>query len=185
MTSPGLLKLRAQDPEDMRVIAACLQDALVPLSDIAYLKREKRFVMVANRFRWERDRRATEAAQPVTVPEGDARFEDHEEEPAFERVNCGICFDRVRGVRTQGLDLKNKDHILNLLTIEANARSIRLVFSGDALIHLDVGAIVCHLQDLSEPWPTRWQPSHQDAEGSESGPDAGEEPGSAGSGGRA
>ena len=179
MSTSGLLKLRAHDPADMRVIAACLQDALVPLSDMAYLKREKRFVMVANRFRWELERQAADTAAPATLPEGDARFEDDIEEPAFERVNCGICFDRVRGVRTHGLDLENKDHILNLLTIEANARSIRLVFSGDALIHLEVGAIACHLEDLSEPWPTRWQPSHQDTDEPEP------EPGPAGSGGQA
>ena len=183
MATPDLLKLRAHDLADMRILAACLQDALIPLSDIAYLKREKRFVMVANRFRWELRKDATESAQAALVPEEDARFEDDAEEPAFERVNCGICFDRVRGVRYQGLDLDNKDHILNLLTIEANARSIRLVFSGDILIHLDVGAIACHLQDLSEPWPTHWQPSHQEVE--ESGPEPGKEPGSAGSGGQA
>jgi len=177
MANPDLLKLRARDPADMRVIAACLQDALVPLSDMAYLQREKRFVMVANRFRWELDRQAADVAEPADAPEGDARFEEDTEEPAFERVNCGICFDRVRGVRTQGLDLENKDHILNLLTIEANARSIRLVFSGDALIHLEVSAIACHLEDLSEPWPTRWHPSHQDADEPEPGP--------AGSGGQA
>jgi hypothetical protein len=177
MANPDLLKLRAHDLTDMRVLAACLQDALVPLSDIAYLKREKRFVMVANRFRWEFDKQAADVPDPATVPESDARFEDDAEEPAFERVNCGVCFDRVRGVRTQGLDMQNKDHILNLLTIEANRRSIRLVFSGDILIHLDVGAVACHLEDLSEPWPTRWHPSHQGADEPEPGP--------AGSGGQA
>ena len=49
------LKLRAHDTEDMRVIAGILQDALVPLSDVTYLKGEKRFILVANRFRWETD----------------------------------------------------------------------------------------------------------------------------------
>ena len=48
------LKLRAHDAEDLAALAACLQDALVPLADVVYLKAEKRFVMVANRFMWER-----------------------------------------------------------------------------------------------------------------------------------
>lgn len=175
MVTPELLKLRAHDVADMQVIAVCLQDALIPLSDIVYLKREKRFVMVANRFRWELGKTVPVPAPAAAAPEGDARFEDHEAEPAFQRVNCGVCFDRVRGVRFQGLDLDNKDHILNLLTIEAAPRSIGLVFSGDARIQLDVGAIACHLQDLSEPWPTHWRPSHEGAE----------EPGPAGSGDQA
>src|SRR3546814_9083894 len=46
------LKLRAHDPADMDVVAALLQDALVPLGDMTYLAKETRFVMVANRFRW-------------------------------------------------------------------------------------------------------------------------------------
>ena len=53
MTRQGRLKLRARDPEDLRVLSACLQDALVPLADIAYLKPEQRFVLVVNRFMWE------------------------------------------------------------------------------------------------------------------------------------
>jgi hypothetical protein len=51
MTGP--LKLRAEDAEDLDVVSACLQDAIVPLSDMEFLAGEKRFVLVANRFRWE------------------------------------------------------------------------------------------------------------------------------------
>ena len=50
MAASEPLKLRARDLEDMAVIASVLQDALVPLRDVAFLKREKRFVMVVNRF---------------------------------------------------------------------------------------------------------------------------------------
>ena len=53
MPGTGPLKLRAHDIEDLRALGACLQDALVPVADLAYLKAEKRFVMVANRFKWE------------------------------------------------------------------------------------------------------------------------------------
>jgi hypothetical protein len=121
---------------------------------------------VANRFRWEATK---EGAPPPSEagPSGDARFEDEAGEPAFQRVNCGVCFDRVRAVRTRGLDLENKDHILNLLTIEATPRAVTLLFSGDAAIRLEVTAIACHLEDLGEPWPTRWQPAHGEAEPAE------------------
>jgi hypothetical protein len=164
MAPSSLVKLRAHDPLDMEVIAAWLQDALVPLADIAYLPREKRFVMVVNRFMWEA---AGPGASADAPPTDDARFADESGEPAFERVNCGICFDRVRAVRYRGLDPKNKDHILNLLTIEAEPRAVTLVFSGEAAIRLEVTAIACHLQDLGEPWPTRWLPDHGEAEAAE------------------
>ncbi|MFQ5784976.1 MAG: DUF2948 family protein [Alphaproteobacteria bacterium] len=158
------LKLRAHDAEDLQAIAACLQDALVPLSDVAYLKPEKRFVMVANRFRWEgAATQGPAAARPEPGSPGDARFEAAgKDRPArfFERVNCGVCFDRVTKVRVRGVDLRDREQILNLLTLGAAPGAITLVFSGGAEIRLEVSQIRCHMEDLGEPWPTPWRPSH-------------------------
>ena len=50
------LRLRAEDSDDLAVISACLQDSLVPVRDLAYLPDEGRFMLVANRFRWEAGR---------------------------------------------------------------------------------------------------------------------------------
>ena len=47
MTAP--LKIIARDAEDLAVVAACLQDALIPLNEMRYLPQERRFIMVANR----------------------------------------------------------------------------------------------------------------------------------------
>ena len=52
MTDGGGLKLKARDPGDLDVIAALLQDALVPLNDAIFLKGDKRFILVVNRFKW-------------------------------------------------------------------------------------------------------------------------------------
>ena len=49
----GTLQLRAEDEEDLAVISSCLQDALVPLSDMQYDRAARRFVLAVNRFRWE------------------------------------------------------------------------------------------------------------------------------------
>ena len=171
---PGVapLKLRARDAEDLRALAICLQDALVPLADVAYLKAEKRFVMVANRFMWER------GAQDAPVPEpgaaraeagADARFEEAEAGPINYRVHCAVTFDWVRNVGFRGLDPREKDQILSLLTIELEPGAVRLVFAGGGAIRLEVRDLRCHLEDLGEPWPTHWRPSHAEAEpGSES-----------------
>jgi hypothetical protein len=37
-----------------------------------------------------------------------------------------------------------------------------VTFAGDAALRLQGPRIVCHMEDLGEPWPTRWRPSHDD-----------------------
>ena len=175
---PRPLKLRAHDAEDLRALAVCLQDALVPLADVAFLKAERRFVLVANRFRWEAapgtvdDLAKGPAEEPA--PAGDARFEDEGAAAPgefYERVNCGVCFDRVKSVRVRGLNPRETDQILSLLTIAAGPGHVSLVFSGGAEIRLEVSQIRCHMEDLGQPWPTRWRPSHalDDAEAPDGG----------------
>jgi hypothetical protein len=168
------LKLRARDLEDMAVLAAVLQDAVVRPAEMTYLARENRFVMVLSRFRWEEPVGEAGGAPEVEPPgaagaadsvpagdEGDARFEDAGPRPRYARVNAGLCFEKVRRVRTQKLDLKDKDQVLSLLTVEARPGALTLVFSGGALVRLEVGAIACFLEDLGEPWPTPWLPLHE------------------------
>ncbi len=180
MPGTGPLKLRAHDIEDLRALATCLQDALVPVADLAYLKAEKRFVMVANRFKWEGGAQTVPDSAPepapaapepaLAVPEpartdrdSDARFEEADGGPLYQRVNCTVCFDWVRKVRLRGLDLRRKDQLLNLLTLEADPGAVTLLFSGGGEIRLEVSDIRCHLEDLGEPWPTRWRPDHAEA----------------------
>jgi hypothetical protein len=168
MTDGGGLKLRARDPGGLDVIAALLQDALVPLTDAIFLKSDKRFILVVNRFKWPQaeDKKipAAPATDPAADPEGnrDAEFEDAEGEPPYERVNCGICFERVLKVRAKNVDLSDRQQILNLLTITSDAKSVTLLFSGGAAIRLEVSALNCHIEDLGEGWLTRWRPVHDD-----------------------
>ena len=137
------LKLRAEDAEDIAVIAACLQDALVQVSDIAYLSDERRFVMVANRFCWE------------DCPEIDGSA-------AFSRVHCGVVFDGVARVRLKQIDRKKPGRTLELLTIRVGDGVVDLMFAGGAEIRLDVAAVSCHIDDMDEPWPTKIRPTHAD-----------------------
>jgi len=187
------LKLRARDLNDMTVMAAMLQDAVVRPAEMTYLARDKRFVMVLSRFRWEdpevqadalgaepaevtTDGEAAGAADEAAEEQEDARFEDAGPRALFERVNAGLCFEFVRRVRTQKLDLRDKNQVLSLLTVEAQPRAITLVFSGGGLVRLEVGAIACFLEDLGEPWPTPWVPLHETGEG-EAGEPGAEPPG--------
>lgn len=142
------LKLRAEDADDLAVLSACLQDALVPVRDLAYVPDQKIFVFVANRFRWERGSR----------PEPGER----------QRILCAVTFSAVAGVSYRGFRRSDEDRILALLAIRAEAENvgataILLEFSGHAAIRLEVARIQCRAKDLGEPWPTPWHPRH-DAE---------------------
>jgi len=142
------LKLRAADAEDLAVISAILQDALVTVGEIAYLTAERQFVLIANRFRWEPAQRATRAD--------------------FERTLSGLCVDHVKSVQRRGFSPREDDRILVLLAIrpdpEEAPTALLLDFAGGSSIRLEVDRIMCHLDDLSEPWPTRWRPKHPVAE---------------------
>lgn len=144
------LRLRAEDAEDLAVISACLQDALVAVRDLAYDRDARVFVLVANRFRWE--------AGTTRVGAGSA----------FERTLCGVAFEAIEGVVYRGFHRSEEDRILSLLAIrpvpgaetEPQGGAIDLEFAGGATIRLTTAAISCRLRDLGEPWPTRWQPGH-------------------------
>jgi hypothetical protein len=160
------LRLCARDVDDLAVIASCVQDALVPVVDMGYLPEEKRFVLALNRFRWDRMDAGALAEAPVHRPPtapGDAPFlEEGDKGPAFERVMSGLRFESVTAVRTKGIDLRNRERILELLTIHAAPGVILLVFSGSAIIRLDVEQLRCYLEDFGDAWPTRWRPHHSD-----------------------
>jgi len=137
------LKLRATDAEDLAVISSHLQDAVVPLKDVGYFPEDRRFVLVAARFRWEEV-----AAEPPTPGR------------IYERVRCGVRFEDVERVRHRGLDRRQPGQILSLLAIEGGDGFIDLVFSAGAVIRLHVGRILCQAEDFGEPWPTQWRPAH-------------------------
>ena len=136
------LKLRAEDADDLAVISACLQDALVAVRDLAYAPEDRSFLFVANRFRWENGLRPAPG------------------EIAYERILCGITFSDVAAVSYSGFRRTDDGRILSLLAIRPSDRAVHLEFSGGAAIRLDVERILCHARDLGEPWPTPWQPRH-------------------------
>jgi hypothetical protein len=133
------LKLRAVDEDDVAVLSTVLQDALVPVAEMVWLADERRFVLVANRFRWE---------------PGEGRGS------GFERTLAGLCIDHVTRVQRRGVSPADTDRILVLLALRAEPGSLYLEFAGGGSIRLEVERIACRLDDLGEPWPTKWRPSH-------------------------
>jgi hypothetical protein len=152
------LRLRAIDDEDLAVLAACLQDALVPAQDMRYLADEKRFVLVANRFCWERLPATGLGAGGDGAPDAGP----------FERVHCGLTIEHVRRVQTRGFaeaGAGDSEKLYEVLTIlaEPGADSgavLTLVLAGEAAVRLEVDRIEVIAGDVGEPWPTLWRPDH-------------------------
>lgn len=160
----GPLKLRTEDAEDLDIVSACLQDAIVPLSDMEYLPEERRFVLVVNRFRWENCPET--ADMPAGTPArgmADVSFADGA--GAYERVNCGVAFDGVEAVRRRGLDRRDRTRMLELLSMRVEPGAVTLEFAGDAALRLEGSRITCRLSDVGDPWPTQWRPRHPGAGG--------------------
>lgn len=140
------IKLRAEDAEDLAVIASLLQDAILPLADMTYLEAEQRFVLVANRFRWE--------APGVT-----ARLPG-------QRVLSGIAFSGVTRCRLRRIDLKQRELLLDLLHLDVETRdagfAITLLCAEDRAIRLEVERIDMLMADQGDPWPTPSRPQHDE-----------------------
>src|SRR6185295_11223939 len=113
-TASGL-RLKAEDDEDFGVVSACLQDALIPAGDMRFLEAESRFVLVANRFRWENCGETSEMPLPAQAPVLDVAFGPGCR--AYERVLCGVTFEGVTRVRYRGFDPAEHGRILALLAV--------------------------------------------------------------------
>jgi hypothetical protein len=134
------LKLTALDADDLSVISAACQDALVAVRDCAHFKDEARFVLLLNRFRWEAD---------PTV------------EAAYWRTHSALVFNEVAAVHHHDIPLDEPDRMLELLTVaQENGRSVTLRFAAGRAIRLEIGRLACHLGDVGEPWATPWKPAH-------------------------
>jgi hypothetical protein len=104
------LKLCCEDTEDVVVLSSLLQDALVPMAELAWFPAEKCFVLVASRFIWSE-------CIDVTLPVGEAGVE------CYSRQNFGMTFEGVSAVRSRGIDIDDKSQILELLAVTAEAKT--------------------------------------------------------------
>ena len=152
------LKLIALDAEDLNVVSAHLQDAVLRVGEMAYLPAEKRFIAIANRFDWGEVAKATS---------------NRASSEAFERRRSGIRFERVLSAKLQGIDLKDQRAALALLAItfeptggsETPEGDVTLTFSGAAAIRLHVECVEVELKDLGAAWATKHSPEHPEDAG--------------------
>jgi hypothetical protein len=143
------LRLMAWDDEDLQVLSALVQDAVFPISEISWRRRERRFDILLNRFRWE----DLEAAE--------TRGRD------VERVQAVLSVGDVRKVQSTGLTRGDKTVILSLLSLgfapgEDGQGRLELTLAGDGAIALEVETLDVTLRDVTRPYaaPSHHAPQH-------------------------
>ena len=135
-----MLRLTAADAEDLAIISAQMQDALLKREDLRFDPKRKRFALVANRFAWD------------ALPEK-------------QRRRSGLHFDDVDAAQAAGLKALPADAVLSLLAISFDpstemSGTILLSFSMGIRIRLKVACINASLADLGGAWEASLTPSH-------------------------
>jgi hypothetical protein len=143
MNEPTPLRLIALDADDLTILSCHVQDAVVKVSDLAWLPKERRFALLMRRFDWE------------GAAEGQNR-----------RRLTAMHFDRVTSLKALNLDPNAKDAVLNLLAVtftptDEPGGELVLTFSGGAALKLTAECIEAQLKDLGGMWETANQPAHQ------------------------
>ena len=147
----GPLTLVARDAEDLQVISALVQDAVLTGADLKWERAKRRFACLINRFRWE-DREAAEAAKRP-----------------YERVRALLVIEDAGAVRSQGIDRGDPETVLSILSLawEPGADgtgAVTLVLAGDGAVRVEVEALEVTLHDVTRPYlaPSRMKPTHRD-----------------------
>jgi hypothetical protein len=140
------LKLLGRSVEDLKTISAYLQDSIIFQKDITFLKKNKIFLILANRFMWE------DAEKGL--------FRENK------RIRCALRFDQVSNVICKNINQKKKNKVLELLaiknlTIKDQSIEISLIFAGDSIITILAEEIEVLLDDLGEPWVVKKAPKHK------------------------
>jgi hypothetical protein len=143
-----LLKLIALDEADLAVISAHVQDAVMHVGDMAFVRPERRFAVILNRFDWVGADKAKNAARE-----------------RFERRRAALRFEKVDGAQCHGLTPGNPEQTLELLALRFEAGDppggcITLLFAGGAAVRLRVECIEVELRDLGPVWRTKVKPAH-------------------------
>ena len=138
------LKLVALDKDDIEIVSAHLQDAIVKVADVHWRPAENRLVVALGRFDWEAANR---------------------EEPVYRRRLSALRFDRVLACKCRNVRPQDREAVLNLLAVEFNetdapAGVVTLVFSGGGAVRLEVECLEAELADLGPCWDAAKCPEH-------------------------
>ena len=140
------LKLSGKNQEDLKVISAYLQDSILIVKNIVFLKQNRTFIMIVNRFMWE------------DIEKGVFRQN--------KRIRCAVKFEEVIQVESKNINQKNKNKPLECLAIKCSSifgetYKINIFFAGNSIITITSEVIEVALHDLGKPWDVKLIPIHK------------------------
>ena len=130
------IKLFAKSAKDLKVFASLCQDSVGTSENIRHNKRGKSFSILLNRFKWESLNQVKgNKGQPL-------------------RVQSVLFFRWVLSVKSRGLNKKGLEKHFYLLDINYKrvdgTNNIRLIFSDNAEIFLEVEYLEAFMKDIGE-----------------------------------
>jgi hypothetical protein len=135
------LKLRAADTSDIEVKASAIQDSIFQIAQTRFDKAGRSFTLRLSRYMHE-------ANQP-------------------QRIECGLRFDGVLSVSSQGVALEKQDAFVVILGLDfmmndSPAGEFFLRLAGGGTLRIAVECIDLTLADKGDPRPTKRIPNHDD-----------------------
>ena len=140
------LKLIGKNIEDLKTISAYCQDSIVKIKDLIYLKKNKIFIMMLNRFMWE------DAEKGISKN--------------YKRIKSVLKFNFIEKVLAKNINQQQKNRNLELLSIKSNYNQnnlydTSLIFSGNNIILLKSEEIDVMLDDQEYFWEVKHSPKHK------------------------
>jgi hypothetical protein len=138
------LKLIALDTEDLEVVSAHVQDAVIRVADMGFARTDRRFALLMNRFDWAGDKPRDKGL----------------------RKRAALHFDGVTHAAFAGFDPASPEGVLELLDIHFQATDapsgiVELRFAGGGTVRLSVDYLEARLSDLGAAWAAAAKPAHR------------------------
>jgi hypothetical protein len=137
------LKLLALDAEDLEVVSAHLQDAVIRTADMGYAKGDRRFALLMNRFDWTADDKRAKGL----------------------RKRSALHFEAVTHAAFAGFNPAAPEGVVSLLNIhfeptDAPSGVVELRLAGGGTIRLTVDYLEARFADLGAAWAAAAKPKH-------------------------
>ena len=141
MAATAPLRLLAQDPDELAIISAAMQDAVAKVGDVTFEPKARRLTIAFNRYCWEADGK--------------------------ERVRSALHLGGVMKLEARKIRRGARDAVLEVLAVTfepgaAPGGTITISCAGGGDLRATVECIDAVLADMSEPWPTPRAPAHAD-----------------------
>ena len=135
------LRLLAQDPDDLAIISAAMQDAVAKVGDIHYEAKARLLTIAFNRYCWEAG--------------------------GSERVRSALQLGGVMKVQARRIRRGARDAVLEVLAVsfdegEPPGGIVTISCAGGGDLRATVECVDAVLADISQPWPTPRTPAHEE-----------------------